>query len=201
MDVTDQLRPAARFDRRAQHERKREAVVRSAAAAFRRHGYHNTSMTEIAEQLGLKKAALYYYVKNKEEILYLSHLHAYDAMDAILEEPLEDSGLDRLEGVFRRFVSLLTETGVSVLTDVDSLSGAWREDVLARRHTIEDRVVALVERGQADGSIRAGDARLHTFFFMGALNWLNAWFQADGRLDAQTIVDHFAHQMRHGIAT
>lgn len=191
----------APFDRDRQYQAKRRAVILSAASAFRRRGYHNTSMVDIAKTLGLTKAALYYYVKNKEEILFESHIMAYDSMDEVLKRKKADnqSGLDHLENIFRAFVGLLTQSGVSLLTDVDSLSGEWKADVLTRRNKIERRVVRIVKDGQADGSIRGGDARLHVFFFMGALNWLNAWFDTEGRLKGNDIADHFVAQLRDGI--
>lgn len=199
MSIAAQIK--APFDRDAQFAAKKRAVILSAASAFRRHGYHNTSMVDIGKALGLTKAALYYYVKNKEEILYESHLMAYDSMDTILESGRneERSGLDKLEAVFRQFVDQLTRSGVSLLTDVDSLSGEWRAEILGRRSKIEKAVIRLVKQGQNDGSIREGDARLHVFFFMGALNWLNAWFESEGRLNGQDIADHFALQLRKGI--
>ena len=193
---------SAPFNRDVQFAAKKKAVIMSAASAFRRRGYHNTSMVDIAETLGLTKAALYYYVKNKEEILYESHLMTYASMDDVLhlKPATNQSALDYLEEVFRSFVNLLTQSGVSLLTDVDSLKGEWQADVLARRARIERRVIRIVKSGQADGSIRSGDPRLHVFFFMGALNWLNAWFDTDGRLNGKDIADHFVAQLRDGIS-
>lgn len=189
------------FNRDVQFAAKRQAVILSAASAFRRRGYHNTSMIEIAKTLGLTKAALYYYVKNKEEILYESHLMTYDSMDEILniKTPQNQNSLDYLEFIFRQFVSLLTQSGVSLLTDVDSLGGELQTQILSRRAKIEKHVIQVVKAGQKDGSIRSGDPQLHVFFFMGALNWLNAWFDFDGRLKGQDIADHFAEQLRYGI--
>ena len=191
----------APFDRNVQFAAKKKAVILSAASAFRRRGYHNTSMVDIGKALGLTKAALYYYVSNKEEILYESHLMAYESMDSILTGSRHDegTGLDKLEAVFRKFVDQLTRSGVSLLTDVDSLSGERRSEILGRRSKIEKAVIRLVKQGQDDGSIREGDARLHVFFFMGALNWLNAWFESDGRLKGEDIANHFALQLRKGI--
>ena len=65
------------FDRDRQFSSKRKSVILAAAMAFRRQGYHNTNMAQIAEALDLTRPALYYYVKNKEEILYesLSLIH------------------------------------------------------------------------------------------------------------------------------
>ena len=172
----------------------------SAASAFRRRGYHNTSMVDIAKTLGLTKAALYYYVRNKEEILFESHLMAYESMEEILKSPRAGkNGLEDLENVFRDFVSLLTQSGVSLLTDVDSLSEKSQGVILARRANIEKRVIRLVELGHKDGSIRRADPRLQVFFFMGALNWLNAWFDSEGRLKGDDIANHFVEQLRSGI--
>src|SRR5690554_5358279 len=43
----------------AQFDRKREVLIREAAASFNRRGYYGTSLTEIAKKLGVTKAALY----------------------------------------------------------------------------------------------------------------------------------------------
>lgn len=189
------------FNRDEQFEAKKRAVITNAATAFRRRGYHNTSMTDIAETLGLTKAALYYYVSNKEEILYESHLMTYASMDEILRLRSNGaSGIDQVETQFRAFIKLLTETGASLLTDINSLNGDRREDILARRAKIERAILETVMTGQSDGSIREGDPRLHVFFFMGALNWLNAWYDAQGHWNGDDIADHFARQLRQGIA-
>ena len=190
------------FNREKQFASKRQAVILAAGQAFRRRGYHNASMTEIAKTLGLTKPALYYYVRNKEEVLYECHLMAYDAMDEIIRTKHEGAtALDKLEALYIDFVEMLTSSGVSLLTDVNSLGDENKADVLARRGKIEHKIIRLVKDGQKDGSIRSGDARLHVFFFMGALNWLNAWYDASGRLKGEDIAAHFALQMRAGIAS
>jgi len=35
---------------------------------------------------------------------------------------------------------------------------------------------------------------------MGALNWLNAWYDAEGRLKSEDVADHFVMQLRAGVA-
>jgi TetR/AcrR family transcriptional regulator len=49
----------------AQFDRKREVLLKEAAASFNRRGYHGTSLAEIARKLGVTKAALYTYVPSK----------------------------------------------------------------------------------------------------------------------------------------
>ena len=48
---------------------KRDAVLRTAAHLFLEHGYQKSSMSLLAAQLKITKPALYYYFRNKEEIL------------------------------------------------------------------------------------------------------------------------------------
>ena len=189
------------FDRDRQFALKRQAVIRAAGLDFCKRGYHNTSMTDIASNLGLTKAALYYYVKNKGEVLFECHQQAYDAMDFLLEKKLIwKNGLEKLGDLYCDFVRMLTASGISLLTDVNSLSEGNKIKVLKRRRKIESKIIKIVKQGQSDGSIREGDTRLHVFFFMGALNWLNAWYDNSGHFNGEDIAVHFATQMRLGIA-
>ena len=57
-------------DRERRRELKRDAVILAAARAFRERGYHNTSLDDIAALLHVTKPTLYYYVSNKEQMLF-----------------------------------------------------------------------------------------------------------------------------------
>ncbi|NNC38151.1 MAG: TetR/AcrR family transcriptional regulator [Hyphomonadaceae bacterium] len=204
MSVTSQHKLAENrpFDREAQYNAKRRAVIRSAAAAFRRRGYHNASMTEIAKSLGLTKAALYYYVKSKEEILFEAHIMVYDKMDELVKavRGQGDTGLEKLQLLYGEFAHMLTRDGLALLTDIDSLNGENQETVLKRRGKIERAVTRLVEKGMADDSIKKADAKVTVFFLMGALNWLNVWYEAGGRISGDDIAQQFVAQMSVGVA-
>lgn len=190
------------FDREAQYNAKRRAVIRSAAAAFRRRGYHNASMTEIAQSLGLTKAALYYYVKSKEEILFEAHIMVYDKMDDVVKSMRGqgDTGLEKLQILYGEFAQMLTRDGLALLTDIDSLNGEFQQTVLTRRGKIERAVTRLVEKGMTDGTIKKADPKVTVFFLMGALNWLNVWYESGGRLSGEEIAAQFVAQMSAGIA-
>ena len=43
-------------------------VLRAAARCFNEKGFSGTSLKDVANELGLTDAALYYYVRNKEEL-------------------------------------------------------------------------------------------------------------------------------------
>ena len=71
--------PAEDLEHRKTRQRRVE-ILESAATAFRRRGYHGASMGEIARALRMTKGSLYYYFKNKEEILFFCHDYSLDIL-------------------------------------------------------------------------------------------------------------------------
>lgn len=69
----------------------RERILDIALELFTEHGYDKTSLRDIAERLGMTKAALYYHFERKEDILLELHLRLH----ALGRETLER--LDELE--------------------------------------------------------------------------------------------------------
>src|SRR5438046_4229410 len=61
-------------------------IMKSAAKAFRRLGYHGATVEQIAAALHMKKGNLYYYFKNKEEILFACHQYSLDRLMHLQEE-------------------------------------------------------------------------------------------------------------------
>src|SRR6188474_3789994 len=100
-ESTVPLRPQSlkRPRRRAKRPRNADAnattrldILKSAAKAFRRLGYHGATVEQIAAALKMKKGNLYYYFKNKEAILFACHQYSLDELNRLLEE-VERSGL------------------------------------------------------------------------------------------------------------
>src|SRR5467141_1632477 len=85
----------------------RSRVQKVALELFAEQGYEKTSLREIAERLGVTKAALYYHFKSKEDIVHSFTDDYFDEIDALLdwarEQPRSDETrrelLDRYVGV------------------------------------------------------------------------------------------------------
>ena len=100
--------------RRQDHGTKRDAVIRTAARAFDERGYHNTSLDDIAAALGVTKPTIYYYVANKEQLLFECFLAGLEPIRAALRraEQTPGSGRDRLREVIRDYaVAIASEYG------------------------------------------------------------------------------------------
>jgi AcrR family transcriptional regulator len=81
----------AKAERRPARGATRERILEVALELFNEQGYDKTSLREIAERLGITKAALYYYFERKEDILLELHLRLHEIGRGILEQ------IDRLE--------------------------------------------------------------------------------------------------------
>ncbi|HTT30844.1 MAG TPA: TetR/AcrR family transcriptional regulator [Solirubrobacteraceae bacterium] len=71
---------------RSQGADTRERILDIAQELFTRQGYDKTSLRDIAERLGITKAALYYYFERKEEILLELHLRLHAMGTTLLDE-------------------------------------------------------------------------------------------------------------------
>ncbi|MBK1665799.1 TetR family transcriptional regulator [Rhodospirillum rubrum] len=193
------------LDSAALFQRKRDAVIHEAAQAFSRFGYHGTSLDDIARVLNVTKAALYYYVASKQELL--AHCHAIGL--GICEASLADgraqatSGLDAIEGFVRAYVGRATdELGVCLLIgDLSCLAPAARAEVMARRDAFEGSLRDLIRAGREDGGIRPDvDPKLSIFQILGALNHIPRWYSPTGPNSPTELAQYFARQIRASLS-
>ena len=171
-------------------------ILKSAAKAFRRLGYHGATVEQIAAALRMKKGNLYYYFKNKEAILFACHQYSLDELIRLLEE-VEESGLPAQEKLRRLIVAfvhtILDELhGTALFLELEALTPAHLKTVIARRDQFDRGVRAVLEQGMASGAFVKSDPKLLAFALFGSVNWIPRWFNPEGPASSQTIGDVFA---------
>jgi AcrR family transcriptional regulator len=72
--------------RAAQAERTRQQILETAQRLFTEDGYDATSLQQIADELGLTKAAVYYYFHAKSDILRAAMEPGIQRLKALLDE-------------------------------------------------------------------------------------------------------------------
>lgn len=178
------------------HSVKAREILLAAARIFNRRGYHQTSMSHVANALGVSKPYLYYYLKNKEDILFECSRIATEDLHAMLDEVRQSSvtGWDRLALVFRGYARVMTtEFGICLIrnTAPGSLGEAGRERLWIGRRRLNREVEQIIAQGIADGSIRSCDPIALSFAMFGCFNWMTFWFRPDGPMNAEEITDKF----------
>lgn len=175
----------------AQFAAKRHAILREAAASFNRRGYHGTSLTDIAQSLGVSKAALYTYVKSKDDLLFFCHEAAMDAAGESLRRAREAGGtaLEQLCSTLRNYLRMImsNEACYVVLLEEQALHDDKMAHILARRDYFEGELRGLVAAGILDGSIAACNPKLAVFAALGAMNWVQKWYVPGGAWSGEQV--------------
>jgi TetR/AcrR family fatty acid metabolism transcriptional regulator len=155
---------------------KRRLLLDASVRVFARKGYHAARVGDIAEEAGVAYGLLYHYFDSKEDVLRSVFRETWRALIETIKSVEEDEDEPREQ--LRKVAEILLRS--------------WRRDpdlvrvlvleVTRSQHLAEemDEIVAsfsaiqeIVERGQADGSIRADlDARLASYVFYGAIDEL-----------------------------
>ena len=170
--------------RDAIYEAKRGALLREAAAAFNRKGFHATSLDEIAQNLGVTKAALYYYFPNKQKLLMACFDKAMEVAFASLDAARSrgGNGREKLRLALARYLEQMLDelNACVVLLEENALQPPDHALLVESRDRFERALRDLVREGIADGSIVPCDPKLAVFVVLGAMNWVPKWFRHGG---------------------
>lgn len=187
-----------------QYQLKKQAVITEAAKAFGRRGYKNVSLDEIALALNVTKPALYYYFKNKQELIYECHELVMQVGDQVLQEAMatDSSGYVKITTFIKNYLALLTNGlgAPAILYDLAAMSPADQKKIKARRRKFNQQLRQIIEDGIQDGSIAPCDPKLAVFWFMSAISALPLWYDADGALGGEEIADAYIEFLTKGIA-
>jgi AcrR family transcriptional regulator/NAD(P)-dependent dehydrogenase (short-subunit alcohol dehydrogenase family) len=183
---------------------RRDEIVRKAIESFQRHGYHNTTIENIAHQLGLTKGSVYYYVEGKQDLLFEAHRFAMGLLRRGLKEiaALNASPQKKLERAIRHHIrAVIDELSLAtvLLQQEYSLSAAQRRKIVAMRDEYEQLFRAVILEGIAKGVFRPVDVRVIGFAILGALNWMPHWFSHSGRLGKDEVADMFVDYLVPGL--
>ncbi len=170
-------------------EIQRHRILKAAAICFNKKGYSGTSLKDVSRLLGLTDAALYYYVKNKEELVYQCYLRAAELGREAMEQAVRDgeTGLEQATMYIRNHVEIMVgdEGPVAIMSEIPSLKRAHRNEILhvSRQHSMAFE--EILDRGIADGSVVDCDVRMTGNAIMGSINWIPKWFHGKASMAAE----------------
>lgn len=186
-----------------EREVKRDAVLRTAAQMFNEKGFHATSLDEVAERLHITKPTLYYYVKNKDDILFqcvsrgLALLQ--DAIGAVGQSG--GSAKDKLFAAMRQYAEIVTmDFGMCLIrVGEDPLPVASREKLRSMKRALDLEFRQLIEEGIAEGSLAPCDPKMAAFTVAGALSWIGRWYSPDGPMSPDDIATEVIKLLAFGV--
>jgi AcrR family transcriptional regulator len=178
-------------------------ILKSAAAAFRKLGYHGATVEQIASALRMKKGNLYYYFRNKEEILFACHQYSLDRLLALLDD-VQQSELspdEKLRRLIVTFVHTILDElhGTALFLQLEALTPAHLKTVIVRRDQFDRGMRRVIQEGIVSGSFGSVDPKLLSFAILGAVNWIPRWFNPEGPASSEQIGQIFADYLIGGL--
>jgi len=188
--------PAGRSTAR---RRNRDAEVLDAAIrVFFRKGYADASVQDLADEVGVLKGSLYYYIDSKEDLLMRVFDLAHEQAEANIEyaAALDVTPIERVRAYFERharwYLDNLEQAGV-FFGEWRSLTGQRFEIVKRRREGYERFIAEMIEDCRAAGVLAAGvDTRHLLFFILSAVNAAPEWYRRDGPDEPAVIAAAYA---------
>jgi AcrR family transcriptional regulator len=183
--------------------RKRALIIKSAAHVFGRKGFHATTLEEIAAELKVTKASLYYYFSTKEELLFEVHLLSMEDVLSRIDEVRQTrrSPVDQLRAAISEHLKVLAGDyeGAFLLQQEYDLPDVYKQQIVRLRDRYEQALLAIVHEGVEQRVFRVKDARVTVRMLLGAINWFLRWYRAGGRLTVEEIAEAYVDSIFHGI--
>ncbi len=181
----------------------RDRILEEAAKLFTEKGYEATSVQDIAQALGLSKAALYHHFRSKEEILAEISLLALEGLLRAGEKALgtEDprEALRQFMEAHARFFEENYAFFVTMLQGIKSLSPENRARTVALRDRHEANLREILRRGMAQGGFRPVDVALAGRAVLSMLNWMIRWFRPGGPMRAEEVARGYFDLILRGL--
>jgi AcrR family transcriptional regulator len=201
-------RALARREGSPLYNEKRAQMVRAATVLFKEKGFAATTLSDVADAVGVDRASLYYYVDNKAELLQEAVTGVTNANLAMMRALLT-SGLtppERLEVLFSKALLSFHENYPQVfvyiqedMTRIGSRKDRWAREMLEQTRAFEETMIELVNDGVRTGWFRSDlDTEIVSQALWGMINWTHRWYRPD-RHDHTSVAKTFAALVLAGL--
>ena len=176
-----------------------EEVYRKAAKLFREQGYLRTTMNDIARELKIQKGSLYYYIKDKESLLF----EILDRTTDILLNSVEHLPIDQLSSqekldylIHVHFTNVLNNKNELPLLiyETNNLQPKQQNSILKKRKDYEEVFLEIIREGSADKTFLGHIQHFVAFFLLGGVFWFFQWFSPE-EMDAQQVSENSFRMM------
>lgn len=172
-------------------KRKKNLLLKKAAQLFLEYGFHGTSLRKIAELAGMRTPALYYYFKNKGEILsQLQETGAQRFRENVIEAI--DRAADpeeKIRTLMSRVVTMLINDEEMPLLMVQDFSS--HKPNIAKKKRDKEFVylirTMLQELAENKGIKEPVDPTVATYCLISITSWICRWYNPRGRMDVQAL--------------
>lgn len=181
---------------------RKEEIIRAAAELFSQKSYHDVTMDDIAEKVGVAKGTIYLYFDSKEN-LYLEIMEeTYEEIESILEKETAKSDpapvkLKKVLGLIFKFylqnldvLRILSRDETHLIREHYEFTEHWR----LRRIKLYEKIL---EKGVNEGSFKTSNTELTALIIFGLVRSVMFYYKTEK--NAESIAEEVFSMISEGI--
>jgi TetR/AcrR family transcriptional regulator, cholesterol catabolism regulator len=186
---------------------KRQGILDAAAKVLADKGFAGMTLQDVANEIGIYAASIYYYFPSREDLVREVAFMALDKFQFVISNdlealPPEASPLDRVKQAIRSMVTMYTSQDqyfVAYERIVGQVPQPLAADMRERRLQIRQLWIGLLEQAQVSGQISpAIDLKLLRFIILGATQWVAQWYDPAGGSSPDAIAETYVDVILNG---
>lgn len=186
-------------------ERKSE-ILNRAVQLIHERGFANLSLGDIADAIGIKREGVYYYYKNRFDILLAIVKPTAEDLVGGLKDilkadiPPRDKLRRAIENHLVRFERAHAQTRIALRDTYFQEDEAMLNKMRPIWESYGNLWVKLVREGQRAKVFRTDiDARVAAFGMLGMCNWISRWYNPKKRIGVRELIDSYSSLILSGI--
>lgn len=180
-------------------------ILDEAAALFAARGFDGASLGDLAEAVGMTKAAIYHYFPSKQDIyeaIIVRVLHGLAAhVTTAIDE--QDDPRDRLRAFMTAHAGYFEDNFHGFATMLVGYGGmknpSLRTEAKVLRRDYESRLREIIAAGIGQDCFVAVDPALAGRAILSMLNWMVRWFQPGGARRATDFANEYCDLILGGM--
>jgi AcrR family transcriptional regulator len=183
--------------RRPRRELVEAQIYEQATRLFAERGFAGTSLQDIADAMGMTRPSLYYYVKNKDQLLARLVTEITEAPAAATEEiaARELDAVTKLGELVRLIAGQQARHAARfqlVIRSESELPDDLAVAHQAAKRRVLDGFARVVDQGIRSGEFRPREVRTTALALIGMCNWIAWWYRPGGAQSPEEVADQMA---------
>ncbi len=168
----------------------RATILDAAAKLFAAHGFEGASLNDVAQAVGVTKAAVYHYFPTKKDIFDEMMIDLLERQYAAVSAEVNAAATppDRLKAFMRAQAEFLEGNHAAFVVMLHGFGGIeknhWTEQQLALRDRYESLLRTLLADGKTSGAFAIDDVTTAARAVLSLMNWMVRWFRPEGKTRA-----------------
>ena len=183
---------------------RKEQIVNVAAKLFKQKGFVAASMRDLAAELGIEAASIYYHFKSKEELL---EKICFDMADKFITNAIEVNDIyfnaeEKLRMAIKFHIETITENqnqSSVFLSEWRNLSEPKLKLFRQLRQQYENQFTIILADGEKEDIFDDVDKKFAVLSILSTINFINEWYKPEGKMNASEIADKLSHFIMGGL--